>query len=95
MFYLTQEWEKRTLLNGEVNYLLLLHDEFAVIYDDSLWGFDGIVTAFADDTLDLMGVLQGDWRREFDEVFDEGLEASFNLFRELYREYGIGMMFCE
>ena len=92
MHYLTQDWQERSLLNGSFEYLLLMHDEYSVIYDDSLWGFSGIVTAFADEVLDIMGCLEGDWRREFDEVYDEGYESSFLIFRELYKEFGIGMM---
>jgi len=92
MSYLTQTWEKRSVLHGEMVYSLLLHDEFAVIYDDSFYGFDGIVTAFSDEVLDFMGVVEGDWRREFDELFESGYDESFLLFRKLYKEYGVGMM---
>lgn len=92
MSYLTQIWETESLLGGLVNYRILKCDDFAILYDDSLHGFDGIVTAFSDEVLDMMGVLEGDWRREFDEIYDEGYEAAFFLFRELYSEYGIGMI---
>lgn len=71
---------------------VLMHDEFAILYDDSFFGFDGIITAFSDEILDFMGILHGDWRREFDELFDEGYDECFKLFRDLYREYGMGMV---
>lgn len=92
MYYLTQDWEERSLLGGELVYQLLINEDFAIVYDDSFVGFDGIVTAFSDEVLDFMGVLQGDWRREFDEIYDEGYGPAVELFRELYKEFGIGMI---
>jgi hypothetical protein len=71
---------------------VLIDEEFAILYDDSFFGFEGIITAFSDDVLDFMGVLQGDWRREFDERFDNGYDECFLLFRELYKEFGLGMV---
>lgn len=94
MSYLTQEWEEQSVLNGSLVYSVLIDEEnaFAVVYDDSFFGFNGIVTAFSDETLGFMGVLEGDWRREFDEIHHLGYGPSLLLFRKLFSEYGIGMV---
>ncbi len=93
MSYLIQEWREE-LLYGKSDYSvdLLEGENHTILYDDSFEGFDGIVTIFIDDSLGIMGCLEGDWRREFDEEFEEGYEASFRLFRSLYLEFGLEMV---
>lgn len=93
MSYLVQNWREE-LLYGILDYSieLLEGEEHTIIYDNSFEGFDGIVTIFIDNGLGIMGCVEGDWRREFDEEFEKGYEASFLLFRSLYLEFGLEMV---